>query len=463
MGKKKPPQVRRLIPPDRLNEHYLFGSIPRTIQNQISNFIRSGKEPTPGTYQYWTQISQNFFNKEVYNILLEEISTPITRPSTPPLGTRFDALTAPETPERPSLSTEMEVDIPPPPVFHLGDKRPPPTPSVRSDTTSNLEVAIYPGISVRTIPQPVRAVPTPLPPPTSSNPSSTSSLPSTVSEAIFIARDFIRKAVDLSNTRTEESRLLDLLEVFRDYTEENRLTVRSIRPNPSTTTSIPTTRSLKPTSKTPRTYAVATASNLPPKPLLKPINPISRPPLKAPVAIKGPSTSRQLVLREPTLPASFSTRELRDSFNSRFSSKEKTPVLAACTISPKGNLVLTTTSTFSSNYLLENKPLWESILPFKVAEKPYTWSKVAVHGLPTKEFASLEALSLLEEEIATFNKGIKLVGTPYWLTHAEKRVNQPKGSVCLAFSTESEANRAIKNSLYIAGLRLKVERLRKTS
>lgn len=149
----------------------------------------------------------------------------------------------------------MEVDIPPPPVFHLGDKRPPPTPSVRSDTTSNLEVAIYPGISVRTIPQPVRAVPTPLPPPTSSNPSSTSSLPSTVSEAIFIARDFIRKAVDLSNTRTEESRLLDLLEVFRDYTEENRLTVRSIRPNPSTTTSIPTTRSLKPTSKTPRTLS----------------------------------------------------------------------------------------------------------------------------------------------------------------------------------------------------------------
>lgn len=58
-----------------------------------------------------------------------------------------------------------------------------------------------------------------------------------------------------------------------------------------------------------------------------------------------------------------------------------------------------------------------------MAEKPYTWLKVAVHGLPTKEFASLEALSLLEEEIATFNKGIKLVGTPYWLTHAEKRVN----------------------------------------
>ena len=54
---------------------------------------------------------------------------------------------------------------------------------------------------------------------------------------------------------------------------------------------------------------------------------------------------------------------------------------------------------------------------------------------------------------------------PYWLTRKEKRENQPTGSVCLAFSTESEANKAIKNSLYIAGLRLRVEalRLRKTA
>ena len=73
-------------------------------------------------------------------------------------------------------------------------------------------------------------------------------------------------------------------------------------------------------------------------------------------------------------------------------------------------------------------------------------------------------MQLVKDEIKTFNKGYTPIGTPYWLTSVEKRRSntQKGGSIAVAFATEAEANRAISNRLYIAGISVRVEKLYST-
>ena len=72
-------------------------------------------------------------------------------------------------------------------------------------------------------------------------------------------------------------------------------------------------------------------------------------------------------------------------------------------------------------------------------------------------------MALIIEEIKTFNKDLVPIGIPYWLTSAEKRLNQYAGSVVVAFATPEEANRAIQHRLYIAGTSVRVEKLYSTA
>ena len=72
-------------------------------------------------------------------------------------------------------------------------------------------------------------------------------------------------------------------------------------------------------------------------------------------------------------------------------------------------------------------------------------------------------MALVKEEISTFNKGLTPISNPYWLTSANKRLSQRVGSVAVAFATKEEANRAIRNRLYIAGISVRVEKLYSTA
>ena len=79
-----------------------------------------------------------------------------------------------------------------------------------------------------------------------------------------------------------------------------------------------------------------------------------------------------------------------------------------------------------------------------------------VHGIPIYDFNTEQGMALIVEEIKTFNKGLTPIGTPYWLTSASNRQTQLAGSVCVSFPTEEQANRAIRNRLYIAGILVRV-------
>ena len=72
-------------------------------------------------------------------------------------------------------------------------------------------------------------------------------------------------------------------------------------------------------------------------------------------------------------------------------------------------------------------------------------------------------MELVIDEVRTFNKGLTLIGTPYWLSSPEKRANQRAGLVVVAFATAEEASRAIHYKLYIAGINVQVEKLYSTA
>ena len=178
---------------------------------------------------------------------------------------------------------------------------------------------------------------------------------------------------------------------------------------------------------------------------------------KAPQKAKPSLKERQLVLVNQGGPAAFDALRLRNAFNQAFTGKGgvQSPVVASVTLSSKGNKVVTTTPAFTANYLLENQSIWKDLVAFKAAQPITSWFKVVIHKLPTNH-----GLEVIKEEIETFNKGLKVVGNPFWLTPESKRGQQSYGSACVAFATEEEALKAIRGKLYILGESLRAEKLR---
>ena len=86
------------------------------------------------------------------------------------------------------------------------------------------------------------------------------------------------------------------------------------------------------------------------------------------------------------------------------------------------NIMVTTTSQFSADYLLEHQLIWEHLVPFKLAQKDEPWHKVVIYSILVADFNNPERIALVIDEIKTFNKGLTLISTLYWLTSAEKRL-----------------------------------------
>ena len=121
--------------------------------------------------------------------------------------------------------------------------------------------------------------------------------------------------------------------------------------------------------------------------------------------------------------------------------------------------MITTTSSFTADYLLEKKAIWGSVIPgIEELQKDEPWSKVVLHGIPIADFDTPEGIDLAKEEIQIFNKGLKPIGTPYWLTSASKRQSQLAGALVVSFATEAEASRAIRQRVYIGGISARVEK-----
>jgi len=77
-----------------------------------------------------------------------------------------------------------------------------------------------------------------------------------------------------------------------------------------------------------------------------------------------------------------------------------------------------------------------------------------IHGIPTEIFNNEEGMTLLEEEIRTFNS-LNPVTKPRWFSSRENRDQKKHGSVAVYFETKEEADRALRNRLQIAGVSMR--------
>ncbi|KAF1982793.1 hypothetical protein K402DRAFT_339679, partial [Aulographum hederae CBS 113979] len=114
--------------------------------------------------------------------------------------------------------------------------------------------------------------------------------------------------------------------------------------------------------------------------------------------------------------------------------------------------------SFTGQYLLDQKAIWEKEVSFHKVQLNQSWFKVVIHGVPIDV-----DLSNIPSEISLYNDGLQVIGNPYWLTSAEKRQVQKAESIVVAFATEKEASFCIRNKVYIAGISARVEKMYSTS
>jgi hypothetical protein len=217
---------------------------------------------------------------------------------------------------------------------------------------------------------------------------------------ILEARELVIRASLVAPSKEEQTRILDLLEVFREYTEKGKIAsiskiissqvlnletaTRKIEriaraPPKSTAITPPTTTTTQttqlPCSKPPTLAQIA--SQGPPSTTTAPQEwklvqkKTSKPP-QASQALQAPKVCKRLILvQSPTgSPPQFSPLALRNAFNKAFLDKGvKGLVVNTVSRTRSSNIVVTTTSHFSAEYLLEKKDIWEAILPFKSAQK----------------------------------------------------------------------------------------------
>jgi hypothetical protein len=310
------------------------------------------------------------------------------------------------------------------------------------------------------------------------NPFQNSSTPKPVAknseQAIYWARDLILQASTMAESHVSQDKLLELLDVFRDYTEKGRVanqfadklsaklayhsaTLATASQQATKTlkkaTTAATTAALtssQPTQKPKASYAAIAATNATSQPWIT-VQPRKKP------APKKPAAYYQMLLTlaegQPTSPLL-----VRNKINQAFQKAGITgPVVKEVAISRKNNLILTTTEGYSGEFLLQQINTWQDQLQVKRAQPIEAWTKIVVHGVPTT-FEGAETLQILHNEIPTYNKQ-NIVGNPYWLSKDWK--SKQTSSIVVAFKTEEEAKK-IGSRITILGQSLRTERYRST-
>lgn len=301
------------------------------------------------------------------------------------------------------------------------------------------------------------------------------------------ARLKVVQAAAQTNDEVERTNLLNLLEVFREYTEKGRVrsVAGAISSQVATIESV--TRKLKEQVKAPQKALYSTMASIPTATSTSTLKTRATPPSTQPnqrsPSLSPPQTTewttvggktktthqkhspRKVVLTLDNKTQDFNPKQTRDKVNAFFNTLGwKSPICATATKSGNNNLVLSINPianiTDADLHSAMNKPAFKSIIPFQEALNNEKWFKVIVHGVSTNDFNTPEGGALIKEEVESFNLGLKVVGTPFWATKPEKRGVQMGGSVFIAFRTKEEANRAVQHRLFIGGVSLRVEHAR---
>ena len=319
---------------------------------------------------------------------------------------------------------------------------------------------------------------------------------------VLESRDLLVKAYSATQSRVKQARLLDLLEVFREFTEHGRI---------RNSTTILATQVANLEQATRKIEKQASNSIKPAKPAnpanpADPANPaekstwakvannaknqgnsdqwtdirpkgngtrakgVARPSPKETIGMGTNSgkgefalTKRCTLLQARNVQANtFSPIAMRNLLNLAFNKKGiQGQVISTVSLSLRGNIVVTTTPCFDVDFLILHEAVIRGVLPLlTTVKRGDPWYKVAIHGIPIREFDTEEGLDskLVAEEIRIFNKDLTPVGNSYWATPKEKRDSGlvQTGTIIVAFPNQDQAKRAISNRLFIAGISAKV-------
>jgi hypothetical protein len=277
---------------------------------------------------------------------------------------------------------------------------------------------------------------------------------SSAQEAISIARDMVLQASTLAETNQEQTKLLDLLEIFRNYTETGRTPREELANNSRRKTYAD---AAKPT----KTYAEATGPNT--ALLGRPAR--AAPSAKATAAqVKKDTQKRELVLlvEEAHTAAAEAVDPLaqRNAINDALKKVSNTAVVVASVrLTARKNLLLTTTERFSADFLLQHTDAWKSAIQVtcKGMQTQEEQIQVVAHKVYMHE-AFISSTAELKAEIETFNN-VVIQGNPRWLAKREKLKNahllpphQRHASIAFVVGSEEERQRLLAyKQLSIAG------------
>ena len=287
-------------------------------------------------------------------------------------------------------------------------------------------------------------------------------------QAIYWARDLILQASTMAESHVSQNKLLELLDVFRDYTEKGRI-VNQVADKLSAKLAYHSATLANASQQATKTLKKATTTIAAPANTQKPAS-------WAAVAAKNTDQDWTTVQqRKKTKPTNKKPRSyyqmlltlaegqptnplvVRNKINQAFEKAGvKGPVIKEISITKKNNLILTATDGYSGDFLLQQINVWENQLQVKKAQPLESWTKLVVHRVPTT-FEGAETLQILHSEIPTYNRGLSIVGNPLWISKNWK--SKPTGSIVIAFKTEEEAKR-IGNRITILGQSLTTEKYR---
>ena len=112
---------------------------------------------------------------------------------------------------------------------------------------------------------------------------------------------------------------------------------------------------------------------------------------------------------------------------------------------------------FSASFLIKNKKIWETFIPYSGANQDVEWSKIVVHMVPTQPFNIDEGRSLLRSEIEIFNPGIQLARDPAWLSNEETRTKKKHGSILIELLDQEVAKKVLEQErIILAGTSCRV-------
>ena len=129
-------------------------------------------------------------------------------------------------------------------------------------------------------------------------------------------------------------------------------------------------------------------------------------------------------------------------------------IVAAEMSKTKHFISFTVAETNTANQLIQNRIAWEKEFQLSIIHIDETWREFLVHGIETVIFENSTDMKLFQNEIETFNQGVKLIREPQWLIKSENRQKKIHSFVKIVVRSQNEVEK-IKRGLVIAGKMLK--------